>query len=81
MENVPLHKNQIKIEERSISESELKQADEIWLTSSTKEIMAVTHLNDIAVAEGKPGASWRKMMSLYQQYKETLRHSPESSQE
>jgi D-alanine transaminase len=73
--------NQIIIEQRPISELELNQADEIWLTSSTKEIMAVTHLNDKTVANAQPGKLWRNMMSLYQQYKEILRHGPESSKE
>jgi len=70
-------KNQILIEERAISEEELNQADEIWLTSSTKEIMAVTNLNDKKVANGKSGEMWETMMTLYQQYKNILRQSSE----
>ncbi|MFK5894273.1 MAG: D-amino acid aminotransferase [Pseudomonadota bacterium] len=65
--------NQLEVREQAISEHELINADEIWLTSSTKEILAVTHLNDSPVANGRPGALWKKMMALYQQYKNRLR--------
>ncbi|MGH8562006.1 MAG: aminotransferase class IV, partial [Nevskiales bacterium] len=36
-------------EERAVSEAELRQADEIWITSSTREIFPVTRLDDHAV--------------------------------
>ena len=61
------------IEETVISEQEFLAADEIWLTSSTKEILPVTKINDQAVGNGKPGAVWRDMYSKYQDYKELLR--------
>ncbi len=66
-------KNQLDVKEQAISENELISADEIWLTSSTKEIMAVTELNDTPIANGKPGEIWKIMMELYQQYKNRLR--------
>ena len=61
------------IEETTISEEEFLAADEIWLTSSTKEILPVTKINDQQVGDGKPGAIWRDMFQKYQDYKETLR--------
>ncbi|MBF0264851.1 MAG: D-amino acid aminotransferase [Gammaproteobacteria bacterium] len=65
--------NNISLEEGEILESELLTADEIWLTSSTKEILPVTKLNDQLVANGRPGQMWSRMMKLYQAYKEGLR--------
>lgn len=61
------------IEETTISEKEFLAADEIWLTSSTKEILPITKINDQQVGNGKPGAVWRDMYSKYQDYKELLR--------
>ena len=61
------------IEETTISEEEFLAADEIWLTSSTKEILPVTKINDQKVGDGKPGTIWRDMFEKYQDYKETLR--------
>ena len=61
------------VEEVSITEKEFLAADEIWLTSSTKEILPVTRINEQQVGNGKPGAVWRDMYEKYQNYKETLR--------
>jgi D-alanine transaminase len=61
------------IEEVSISEKEFLCADEIWLTSSTKEILPITQINGQRVADGKPGAVWRDMYDKYQDFKKTLR--------
>jgi D-alanine transaminase len=54
---------------RRISESELRTADEIWITSSTKEVLAVTTLDGKPVGGGKPGALQRIMFTAYQDYK------------
>ena len=61
------------IEETTISEKEFLAADEIWLSSSTKEILAVTKINEQQVGKGKPGPVWEDMYQKYQDYKETLR--------
>ncbi len=63
--------------ERAIPEQELSQASEIWLTSSTKEILPVTTLNQQAVGDGKPGLVWHRMIDLYRQYKQQLRNGAE----
>ena len=66
-------KNDLCLKERDIMETELTNAQEIWLTSSTKEILPVTTLNDKMVGNGKPGPFWQKMMAAYQEHKELLR--------
>ena len=59
--------------EADISEAELFSADEIWLTSSTREITPVTLLDETVVSYGKPGPVWKHMISLYQDCKSALR--------
>ncbi|MDP3482049.1 MAG: D-amino acid aminotransferase [Sulfuricella sp.] len=62
----------LKIEVRRISEHEVRTAQELWLTSSTKEVLAITHLDGQPVADGKPGPLFRQMYRLYQDYKNTV---------
>ncbi len=59
--------------EGAIREHELHAADEVWLTSSTKEILPVTRLDGKAVSGGKPGPMWARVIALYQDYKRALR--------
>ena len=62
----------LKIEVRRISEHEVRTAQELWLTSSTKEVLAITHLDGKPVADGRPGPLFRKMYHFYQDYKNTV---------
>ena len=66
--------NNIAHREHSISREELQQADEIWLTSSTKEILPVTQLDNTRVNNGQPGPLFKSMLTLYQDYKQQLRN-------
>ncbi|MGZ5602080.1 MAG: D-amino acid aminotransferase [Methylobacter sp.] len=63
--------NDIPISEDIISLDALKTADEIWLTSSTREIVPVIQLDDEAIANGKPGPIWKAMNQLFQAYKQS----------
>lgn len=66
-------KSNILVEERVVREAELYTADEIWMTSSTREIAPVIKLNGEAVGSGVAGSMWKRVMDLYQQYKQELR--------
>ena len=59
--------------EQDLTEHDLRAADEIWLTSSTREILPVTQLNGEPVGAGKPGGRFRTMLAWYQEYKRSLR--------
>ncbi len=61
------------LKEQAISEDELSQADEIWVTSSTKEVLPVTTLNGKIIKHGRPGTLWQEMYHSYQDYKAHLR--------
>lgn len=66
-------RNHISYREDSISLETLKSAEEIWLTSSTREIMPVIELDSAPIGGGKPGPVWTTMNRLFQNYKQTLR--------
>ncbi len=60
--------------EEDIPAADLDTAEEIWLTSSTREILPVTELDEKPVGTGKPGPVWHRMTKLYQAYKEQVRN-------
>ena len=63
------HAREFEVEVRDISEAETRNADEIWVTSSTKEVLAITTLDGTTVGDGKPGMMFRRMHALYQEFK------------
>jgi len=66
-------KHSFKYAVRDIAEAELVAADEIWLTSSTKEILPVIELDAKPVANGQSGPIWERMIDVYQAYKAEFR--------
>ncbi|MDF2180015.1 aminotransferase class IV [Aliiglaciecola sp. CAU 1673] len=59
----------IRVEERVVRLDELCLADEVWLTSSTKELTPVIEIDGNAVGNGRPGPLWRQAQRLFNQYK------------
>lgn len=65
---------------RPVTEQELRTADEILLTSSTKEIMPIISLDGKLIGQGSPGPFFFKLNELYQRYKIlTMRNKPASN--
>jgi D-alanine transaminase len=64
--------NGIPSDVRPVSEQEVRSADELWVTSSTKEVLAVTTLDAQPVGVGRPGPLFRRMHQLYQDFKRTV---------
>jgi len=59
-------------EVRAIGEAEVRAADELWMSSSTKEIMAIVKLDGVPVGAGVPGPMVRRMDALYQIFKQQV---------
>ena len=57
------------LEFRDIREAEVRAADEVWVTSSSKEILAVVELDGKPVGEGRPGPLFRRAWEGYQEFK------------
>ncbi|MFO1315309.1 MAG: D-amino acid aminotransferase [Burkholderiales bacterium] len=51
---------------RPVSRDEALAADEMWLTSSTKEVLAVTTVDGEPFAGGRPGPVFRRMWDVFQ---------------
>lgn len=67
------------VAERAVAEAELRAATEIWLTSSTREVLPVTRLDGQPVGDGQPGAVWQTIHAAYQQLKQAV-HSGDTRQ-
>jgi D-alanine transaminase len=61
--------NDMPLEFRDVTEAEVRAADEIWVTSSSKEVLAIVSLDGRKVGEGWPGPVFRRMYALYQEFK------------
>jgi D-alanine transaminase len=57
---------------RPVSEAELRGADELWLTSATREVLAVCRLDGKPVGSGAPGPAFRRMHALFREFKQAL---------
>ena len=57
------------VEVRDISDAEVRAADELWMTSSTKEVLPIVELDGRKVGAGGTGAAYRKMFGWYQDFK------------
>jgi D-alanine transaminase len=64
------------IDMRRVSRKEVNAADELWITSSTREVVAITKLDGKLVGRGdnagRPGPLFWQMFDLFQKYKRTL---------
>ena len=59
--------------ERPLTETELRRADEVWMTSSTKEILPIVRIDGRPVGNGRPGALHARLFAAYQDYKARFR--------
>lgn len=60
----------------SVSEAQLRAADEIWISAATREVQAVTLLDERPVGSGRPGPRWRAVYGELQRYKQELKGTP-----
>ncbi|MCG2633328.1 MAG: aminotransferase class IV [Gammaproteobacteria bacterium] len=68
------------VSEEPISEGDLSNAEEVWLTSSTREVLAVTRLDGKPVGEGEPGPLWQRVHQAFQRHKAALRQQGSPAQ-
>lgn len=59
----------IPVQERVITKAEVQRADEVWLTSSSKELMPVIAIDGITVGNGCVGPYWYQAQQLFNMHK------------
>jgi len=60
------------LEFSGVTEAQLRGADEVWVTSSSKEVLAIVELDGRPVGDGKPGPVFMRMYQLYQDFKQRV---------
>lgn len=63
-----LSKNEFKLEEREIEKHELPEADEAFITGTSKKVMPVVRIDDIVVGNGEVGKNTKRVMELFGQF-------------
>jgi D-alanine transaminase len=61
--------NGLPLELREVGEAEVRSADEIWVSSSSKEVLPIVALDGRRVGAGRPGPVFARMYQLYQEFK------------
>ena len=56
----------IKVSETTFSKEQLMEADEVWITSSTREILPITSIDNNAINTGLSGPVWSLIYDQYQ---------------
>jgi D-alanine transaminase len=64
--------NGLALEFKAPTEAEVRAADEIWVTSSSKEVLAIVELDGKRVGDGRPGPVFHRMYQLYQEFKQKV---------
>ena len=61
--------NNITVNESSFTKEQLMDADEVWISSSTREITPITIIDGIQISDGFAGPIWSKVYDQYQSLK------------
>lgn len=65
---IRMAKEEIKVEERSITMDELFLAEEVFITSTRKRVLPVVEIDERKISDGKPGKFTKNMMDLFDNY-------------
>ncbi len=64
--------NRMPLQFREITEAEVRGADELWVTSSSKEVLPIVELDGKKIGDGRPGPVFLRMYQLYQEFKQKV---------
>jgi D-alanine transaminase len=64
--------NAMPIEFSEVTEAQVRDADEVWVTSSSKEVFPIVELDGRRIGTGRPGPSFVRMHGLYQDFKQKV---------
>ena len=59
----------IKVKEEKFTKEQLMKADEVWISSSTREILPITSIDGMSISDGYAGPVWSLVYDQYQKLK------------
>ena len=59
----------IDFEWRGTDLATLLAADEVWISSSLRELMPVTRVDGEPIGDGRPGPNWRLVLRLMREHR------------
>lgn len=62
----------VSFEETELTLTQLRNAQEVWITSSTRELLPITQIDGVAVGTGQIGKHWQQAWVLYQANKNAV---------
>jgi D-alanine transaminase len=65
------------VEVRSIRVPELLQADELWISAATRDVLPVTSVDWNRIGNGRPGPLWRQLSEAFLKMRANLAGTPE----
>jgi D-alanine transaminase len=60
---------EIEVKEVSFNKDSLMAADEVWISSSTREVIPITHIDNSPINNSKVGETWSLIYDRYQAIK------------
>jgi branched-chain amino acid aminotransferase len=63
-----LLRHRFEVQMRDVKMDELTSMDEIFITSSTKEVVPVVQVDEISIGDGRPGPQTRQVMEIFSEY-------------
>ena len=63
-----LAKDHFEVEERVVDIKELQEADEAFVTGTTRRIVPVVQIDDYLIGDGRVGEGTKKLIALFQDY-------------
>jgi D-alanine transaminase len=58
---VAIAKERVQVEIRKITLDELRQADEVWISAATRDVLPITRVDGAAIGNGRPGPVWSQV--------------------
>ena len=66
----------IPVEVRRVSVSELRRADEVWISAATRDVLPITKIDGVPVGDGTPGPRWHAISDAFLRLRTRLASSP-----